>query len=758
MPTSSNSSFGDRKFARNATRPSATRVPLSAAVEFKLAQLWQDKGKQERALAGYHRVLELEPDHMQAHVELVTLLLRLNRVPETIVAARHALDLFPNGAKLHKSFVQALVTQNGNLDEAFDYYQLTRGDDKEIEIAPCDILCCCVVRNEAVRLPYFLSFYRQKGIGKFLFVDNGSTDGTREYLLAQPDVYVWQSPYSFNRANFGSAWFELVLRQHGVGHWCLIVDADELLYYPDCENKSLAQLCQELDAKNKHAFTTVLLEMYSDKPIKDTHYTQGQRFEDVCPYFDQRFYHSKFDDAGPYRNQTVYFGGVRQRVFGAAGDYYLSKAPLLRYTTEVVLAGGQHWTSYDKADIAKESGCLLHFKFFSNFHEYVTQEVRREEHSIGALQYKEYAKGLTQSDALTLYDPRHSVRLHGSRQLARLGIIQDGKTEDSTQAPSVEFPTICPLAPDVHRPFWSVMITVYDRTEYLEQALRGVIEQAPDPEAMQIEVINDGGVSPAVRAAVAAVVRVVAGGRATLYCHPQNLGHPHIFNLCIERARGHWVHILHDDDWVRPGFYDALQKGIEQTPEVGAAFCRQIYINEHGAQREFSWLERETPGVLANWLNQVAVFCRLQTPAVVVKRQVYERLGGFCPQANSAFDWEMWKRIAVQYPVWFEPRPLACFRKHSSAETSRLILSGQQIADSRRAVEVSRTYLPKETAEKLSEEAGRQYALYALQVAEKQLAARNYEAALANIREGLICSQAASVQRALIALLLNTPG
>lgn len=47
---------------------------------------------------------------------------------------------------------------------------------------------------------------------------------------------------------------------------------------------------------------------------------------------------------------------------------------------------------------------------------------------------------------------------------------------------------------------------------------------------------------------------------------------------------------------------------------------------------------------------------------MVVRRDVYEQLGGFCPQAKSAFDWEMWKRIAVNYPVWYEPQTLVCFK------------------------------------------------------------------------------------------------
>jgi glycosyltransferase involved in cell wall biosynthesis len=749
-PASDAGQFGTQLSPRQ-----GVQTPLPVEAEYKLAKLWRERGKYERALAGYRRVLQLAPQHLQAHVELSESLLRIKSIPQAVTAARRALSLFPNEARLHKSLVQALLKNDGNLDGAFAYYQLTRRDNKTIQIRPNEILCCCVVRNELARLPYFLSFYREKGIGTFLIVDNHSTDGTLPYLLQQPDVHTWASPYSFNHANFGSAWFELLLRAHGVGHWCLIVDADELLYYPDCEDRSLVELCNELEAKGKSAFPALLLEMYSDRPIGETHYVGGQRFEDVCPYFDKTFYHTKLDNAGPYQNQPFYFGGVRQRVFGAAGEFLISKVPLLRYSDDIVLAGGQHWTSYAKEAIADERGCLLHFKFFSSFPAYVTQEVHRAEHSLGAFQYQKYAERLSQDDILQLYDERHSVKLRNSGQLVDLGIMQEAGSglDDANQMLQVEFPTISPFNTNIDRPFWSVMITVYNRVQFLEQALRSVIVQAPDPETMQIEVINDGGTP--VCEEIAAIVRAVAGDRVTFYKHSYNLGHPHIFNLCIERARGQWVHILHDDDWVQPGFYTAMKSGIEQAPEIGSAFCRHVYADVRGVHRELAPLEKLTPGVHTQWLQRIVEACWVQTPAIVVKRHAYEQLGGYCPEANSAFDWEMWKRIAVHYPVWYEPRTLACFRVHSASESDELIRNGQQLADTRRAIEISRTYLPEAVADKFSDAAQKYYAVLALNRAKQLFEKKQYHAAFENIREGLACSRSEAIERAVIALLRN---
>ena len=47
------------------------------------------------------------------------------------------------------------------------------------------IMVFATLRNERIRLPYFLDYYRRAGIGHFLFVDNDSDDGSAEYLARQ---------------------------------------------------------------------------------------------------------------------------------------------------------------------------------------------------------------------------------------------------------------------------------------------------------------------------------------------------------------------------------------------------------------------------------------------------------------------------------------------------------------------------------------------------------------------------------------------
>ena len=65
------------------------------------------------------------------------------------------------------------------------------------------------------------------------------------------------------------------------------------------------------------------------------------------------------------------------------------------------------------------------------------------------------------------------------------------------------------------------------------------------------------------------------------------------------------------------------------------------------------------------------------TPCIVVRRSVYEELGGFDNRLVYAEDWEMWVRVAARFPVYYEERPLACYRMHGNSNTGRNLATGR---------------------------------------------------------------------------------
>ncbi len=711
---------------------------------------WIKRDRLQNALECFYRAIAVDPLYINPFLEIGSIYFQLSRWSDLLDHCRAGLHRFSPIAQVHKMMITAYEALD-SLDAAFAHYDLRRIDQRDSAIAADEILCCVTLRNENQRLPYFLEYYRTLGVDRFLMVDNDSTDGGREFLLQQEDVLLWHSCLPFTEANFGSSWFELLLRRYGVGHWCLTVDTDEFLVYRDAPAKNLKELCREMDRQDLRAMTGQLLDMYSAGPVSEARYRPGQDPLQVCPFFDRESYHRRYEMGGQYRNQRLLFGGPRQRVFPARNDYLLSKVALLKYQPFVVLDGGQHLTNIPAANLLHNQMVLLHFKFFSSMLHYAHSEARREIHAMAGQQYKAYDQGFKRDAALTLYDPALSVRYEGVAQLQALGII-----DPPLPAPPLPvFPPVAPLPPaDDARPFWSVMITVYRRTDTLQRVLESVLAQATA--AMQIEVVCDGA-DAARQRELQALVAEIGGDAVGFYACGEHLGHPHIFNLAIARARGQWVHILHDDDWVEPGFYQALEEQIAAAPQAGAAFTQHRIVESSGGEDSHwnSWLEASRPGILEEWMQRIVLECRVQFSAMTVKRQTYETLGGFCAEALSTMDWEMWKRIAVHYPVIFVPEVLVGIGRDASAETSRLIRSGEQVLHGLATIAITERYLPTDKAQPWSHKAREQLAAYALNVARRYLEKEDTAAALANLQAAVQCSDSPRAQRILRQVLLG---
>lgn len=301
------------------------------------------------------------------------------------------------------------------------------------------------------------------------------------------------------------------------------------------------------------------------------------------------------------------------------------------------------------------------------------------------------------------------------------------------------------------------MIPTYNCAEYLRLTLESVLSQDPGPELMQIEVIDDhSSVDDPEK-----VVAELAAGRVGFFRQEQNVGHVRNFNTCLERAHGQLVHLLHGDDLVGPGFYQALGQGFAARPEVGAAFCRTLYIDETGSHLDMSALEQPSSGVLESWLEMIAAGQRIGTPSIAVRRAVYEKIGGFDGRfRTTGEDWEMWVRIATRYAVWFEPEPLALYRnRRRGSLTQASEKTAAFVRDLRRACDIIAAYLPKylppARASTCLRQARELYAGWALNHAEALIHYYGLAAAWDPLAEALRCSRARWVVDRVFTLVLH---
>lgn len=268
---------------------------------------------------------------------------------------------------------------------------------------------------------------------------------------------------------------------------------------------------------------------------------------------------------------------------------------------------------------------------------------------------------------------------------------------------------------------------------------------------MQIEVVDDASTLGDPESEV----RRIAGDRVSFFRQPRNRGLPANWNSCVERSLGHWVHILHTDDFVLPGFYERLRSALSNREDIGAAFCRHMFVDEADFQHRVSDLERSTSGTLPGFIEAIGISQRIQCASIVVRRQVYENLGGYRLDLRYTPDWEMWVRIAAQYPIWYEPETLAAYRIHPDSCTANLARLHQQVPDMRRCIEICHLHLPANRAEAISREAREEAALWALDQAGAASREAQFTAAIDYAREGLRTSSSPRVIKTLLLLGLR---
>ena len=271
------------------------------------------------------------------------------------------------------------------------------------------------------------------------------------------------------------------------------------------------------------------------------------------------------------------------------------------------------------------------------------------------------------------------------------------------------YPEIDPVPAGEHQPTWSVMIPTYNCAALLRETLNCVLAQAPGPERMQIEVVDDAST----RDDPEAVVRELGAGRVAFYRHPKNVGATANFNACLARSRGKIVHVLHGDDLVLPGFYARMEDLLGRNPEAGSAICQYVTIDEGGVWTGMPGPKKRTAGIYADALPAIASSTWVQFASVVLKRSVVEAVGGFHPSLIHAADWDMWKRAALHRPVAYEPTVLACYRVFEGNDTSRLVATGANAQDIRRAIDLSACYLPSPEASAWLRLARRNYSEFA---------------------------------------------
>jgi glycosyltransferase involved in cell wall biosynthesis len=231
---------------------------------------------------------------------------------------------------------------------------------------------------------------------------------------------------------------------------------------------------------------------------------------------------------------------------------------------------------------------------------------------------------------------------------------------------------LLPIDEDIKRPLWTVVIPTYNCANYLKETLASVLEQDPGEASMEIIVVDDHSTKDDPEA----VVKEFGKGRVKFIRQEKNVGKVKNYETGLTISKGTYIHQLHGDDKVLPGFYKEMEAIFNESPIAGAAFCRTNYIDSQSRITGVTGMIQDDEGIVPDMLEKLYTQQYIQTPSMVVKREVYEVIGCFDRRLNCMEDWEMWTRIANNYPIAASNKVLAAYRSHYNNATNSTFKDG----------------------------------------------------------------------------------
>jgi len=253
-----------------------------------------------------------------------------------------------------------------------------------------------VVRNEMIILPHFLAHYRNMGCKAFIITDNCSDDGSREYLLGQPDVLLYSTDTEYKQSYYGVAWQQAILSNHCLNKWVLIADADEMLVYPDCEKINLLEFINKIEEDGADCMRTDMIDMYPYGDLMDADFLTQPPFS-IANWFDRSPLQEWRLGSGGFSSGINLSSSLHHRINtnSEPNAFASQKYALIKYKPWMRFSQGLH--SAAGVNVAKQHAWFAHFKYHAGFKVKIKTEIRRAQYYDNAKEYRHYAEMLAET-------------------------------------------------------------------------------------------------------------------------------------------------------------------------------------------------------------------------------------------------------------------------------------------------------------------------------------------------------------------------
>ena len=272
----------------------------------------------------------------------------------------------------------------------------------------------------------------------------------------------------------------------------------------------------------------------------------------------------------------------------------------------------------------------------------------------------------------------------------------------------------------VEKPKVSVCIPNYNYGHFIRSSIQSVLDQTYQD--FELIIVDDSSTDNS-----ESVVKSFSDNRIKFYNNERNIGLVKNLNRCLCLASGQYVSILHGDDIYLPQALEKRVSSLDSNPSVGLVYSQYKIIDENGAViGEYRYCQDDYIAKGEDEFKTLILKNHIGCPTVMVRKECYDKLGGYDERYPQPSDWEMWLRIALHYDVAFISEPLVCYRVHQTNLTNKFLEDNTWGMEHYRMVKGVFSGLPAE----------RKHLCYLEQQAVKEIAKRVVHQSISSLKIG----------------------
>jgi glycosyltransferase involved in cell wall biosynthesis len=183
-------------------------------------------------------------------------------------------------------------------------------------------------------------------------------------------------------------------------------------------------------------------------------------------------------------------------------------------------------------------------------------------------------------------------------------------------------------------PTVSVIMPVMNAEKYLEESLDSILGQTYKD--FELIVVSEAGSTDRTDE----ILDSITDERLRVIKNERPLGLTRSLNRGMFEARGKYLARMDGDDIASPWRLEHQVRFLEANPRIGIAGTAVRFIDEEGKEMGTKYFP-QLPGMVAWGLH---FDCIIAHPSVMIRREVFEQLGGYSLQAEHVEDYDLWLR------------------------------------------------------------------------------------------------------------------